>query len=316
MDPIFVTIGPLELRWYGLLIAGGVLLGAVWGVRLARGRGLDPAWMLDMTPWMVLAGLVGARIVYVLTSPGAFFGPGGDPLRAFAVWEGGLSIHGAVAGVVLVLAWGARRQRYDVWRYLDVLAPVMALGIIGGRLGNFMNGTDTSGRLTEWPIGFTWPEPGTATLGAVGRFLFGENMWTGFPGVCSEGSYIPLWQCTGEIVRGPVHLTQFYGFLVGFLLLFIIVWALRRSATPGYVFWQFVLWYSVLRFTIEEPFRDNPLFWNVYLADGLDQPGIGLFTLTQLFSIPLILIALYMLLVIDPDEQPKKERLTRKARGR
>lgn len=316
MDPIMIELGPLQVRWYGFLIALAIFLGAWWATRLARERALDAEKFLDMVIYLVIGGIIGARLVYVLTSPAAYFGPGGNPVAALYLWEGGLSFHGAVGGVLLALWLYARLTKLNMWAYLDIMMPTAALGIMGGRIGNFMNGTDTSGRLTEWPIGFTWPEPGTATLGAVGRFLFGENMWTGFPGVCSEGSYIPLWQCTGEIVRGPVHLTQFYGFLVGFLLLFIIVWALRRSATPGYVFWQFVLWYSVLRFTIEEPFRDNPLFWNVYLADGLDQPGIGLFTLTQLFSIPLILIALYMLLVIDPDEQPKKERLTRKARGR
>jgi phosphatidylglycerol:prolipoprotein diacylglycerol transferase len=316
MDPIMIQLGPLAIRWYGFFIALGVFGGAWWATRLARERGLDAEKFLDMVLYLVLAGVVGARLVYVLTSPSAYFGPGGNPVAALYLWEGGLSFHGAVGGILIALWLYARRHKLNMWAYLDIMVPTAALGIMGGRIGNFMNGTDTSGRLTNWPIGFTWPEPGTPTFGALGRVIFGDNLWAGFPGVCSEGSYIPLWQCTGEIVRGPVHLTQFYGFLVGFFLLFIIIWALRRSRTPGYVFWQFVLWYSVLRFVIEEPFRDNPLFWNVYLADGLDQPGIGLFTLTQLFSIPIILVALYMLLVIDPDHVDKKERLTQKARGR
>ena len=408
MDPIFVTIGPLELRWYGLLIAGGVLLGAVWGVRLARGRGLDPAWMLDMTPWMVLAGLVGARIVYVLTSPGAFFGPGGDPLRAFAVWEGGLSIHGAVAGVVLVLAWGARRQRYDVWRYLDVLAPVMALGIIGGRLGNFMNGTDTGGRLTDWAIGFRWPERGTETFGAVGRLVFGDDLWSGAPPACQAlrmaaavggeplrafavwegglsihgavagvvlvlawgarrqrydvwryldvlapvmalgiiggrlgnfmngtdtggrptdwaigfrwpergtetfgafGRFVfgdDLWSgappaCQavrmaaalgGEPEACVVHLTQLYGALVGVLVLGVVLWALARAKKHGAVILHAFLWYSVIRSVIEEPFRDNPLPWQVYLNESA---GVGLFTATQLASVAIVAVAWWLL---------------------
>ncbi len=290
MDPIFVTIGPLELRWYGLLIAGGVLLGAVWGVRLARGRGLDPAWMLDMTPWMVLAGLVGARIVYVLTSPGAFFGPGGDPLRAFAVWEGGLSIHGAVAGVVLVLAWGARRQRYDVWRYLDVLAPVMALGIIGGRLGNFMNGTDTGGRLTDWAIGFRWPERGTETFGAVGRLVFGDDLWSGAPPACQALRMAAA--VGGEPEACVVHLTKLYGALVGVLVLGVVLWALARAKKHGAVILHAFLWYSVIRSVIEEPFRDNPLPWRVYLNESA---GVGLFTATQLASVVIVAVAWWLL---------------------
>jgi phosphatidylglycerol:prolipoprotein diacylglycerol transferase len=82
---------------------------------------------------------------------------------------------------------------------------------------------------------------------------------------------VPLFRCVeqgGEILRGPVHLTQMYGVLVGLILIPILYWAFRRSRSSGFVFWQFVLWYSVLRSVIEEAFRDNPLYWNVYLSEG------------------------------------------------
>ena len=283
MDPILVTIGPLALRWYGVLIALGVVAGAAWTLRAAAVRGLDGEWLLDMAPWMVGAGILGARLVYVLTSPSAYFGPGGDPLRAFAVWEGGISIHGGIAGIVAVLAWQARRKGYDAWRYLDVLSPIAAFGIIGGRIGNLMNGTDTGGRLTSWPIGFTWPDPGTPTLGAFGRLVFGDPLWQYAPPVCRT---VPIGDpCV-------VHLTPMYGMLVGVLLIAVIAWALARTRAPGAVFLHMVLWYSVLRGVIEEPFRDNPLFWSAYL-DPVG--GVGLFTLTQLVSIPIVLVAAYLL---------------------
>lgn len=283
MDPILVTIGPLALRWYGVLIALGVVAGSAWTLRAAAARGLDGGWLLDMAPWMVGAGIVGARLVYVLTSPDAYFGPGGDPLRAFAVWEGGISIHGGIAGIVLVLAWQARRKRYDVWRYLDVLSPVAAFGIIGGRIGNLMNGTDTGGRLTEWAIGFAWPEVGTPTLGAFGRAVFGAPLWQYAPPVCRT---VPA----GEAC--VVHLTPIYGALVGVILIGVVAWALARARTPGAVFLHLVLWYSVLRGVLEEPFRDNPLFWNAYV-DPVG--GVGVFTLTQLVSVPIVLVAAYLL---------------------
>jgi phosphatidylglycerol:prolipoprotein diacylglycerol transferase len=283
MDPILISIGPLALRWYGVLIALGVVAGTAWTLRAARARGLDGGWLLDVAPWMVAAGIVGARLVYVLTSPSAYFGPGGDPLRAFAVWEGGISIHGGIAGIVLVLAWLARRKGVDVWRYLDVLSPVAAFGIIGGRIGNLMNGTDTGGRLTEWAIGFPWPEPGTATLGAFGRLVFGEPLWQYAPPVCRT---VPI----GEPC--VVHLTPIYGALVGVLLIGIVAWALARVRAPGGVFLHLVLWYSVLRGVLEEPFRDNPLVWPVYV-DPIG--GVGLFTLTQLVSVPIALVAAYLL---------------------
>lgn len=295
MDPIFIQLGPLAIRWYGLLIAVGVLAGSVMALREARARGLDPEKLLDMATWLVIAGIVGARLVYVLTSPAAFFGPGGSPVDALKVWQGGISIHGGVIGVVLATWLYSRAYGLNMWSYLDVMTPVAGFGIIGGRLGNIMNGTDTGGRLTNWPIGFTWPEPGTETFGVLGRLVFGEDLWSAFPGVCADGSYIPLWQCAGEIVRGPVHFTQLYGALIGVAVLAISLWALQRSRAPGYAFWQMVLWYSVLRAVFEETFRDNPLLFNAYLADGLNEPGIGLFTVTQVASVPLIIVAVLML---------------------
>ena len=355
MDPIFVQIGPLAVRWYGLLIAAGVLVGALWALRLAEKRGLNPERLLDMALWLVIAGVIGARLVYVLTSPAAYFGPGGNPLDALKVWEGGISIHGGVIGVMVAMWLYCRRHGLDMWAYLDVLTPVGALGIIGGRIGNIMNGTDTGGRLTDLGIGFTWPEPGTETFGAFGRFLFGDQLWQFAPPACGQ---VPA----GEAC--VVHFTQFYGVIVGLLLVAILAVALRRQTAasqaamtaagvapaagaaghaattagpggavagdaakgaaatkpvkappqpraskgrtngpvrrerhfvpnPGYVFWLFVFWYSILRSVLEEPFRDNPLPWQVYLNE---QAGIGLFTYTQLASIPLILLAAYLML--------------------
>lgn len=293
MDPIMIQLGPLALRWYGFLIALGVLIGSNWTLHEAKKRALDSEKLLDMTLWLVISGLVGARLVYVLTSPGAYFGPGGNPLSAFAIWQGGGSIHGGVLGIFVAVWVYSRRHNLNMWSYLDVLTPVGALGVIGGRIGNFMNGSDTTGRVTGWPVGFTWPEPGTHTFGAVGRFVFGEKLWVAAPQVLVNG----------DVAYGPVHLTQIYGVGIGIALIFILLWAFRRSRTPGFVWWQFVLWYSVLRSVFEETFRDNPLFWNVYLSEGINAPGVGIFTLTQLISIPLVLVAVYMLLTLPPSDE-------------
>lgn len=348
MDPIFVQLGPLAVRWYGLLIAAGVLIGAVWALRAAERRGLDPEKLLDMALWLVIAGVIGARLVYVLTSPAAYFGPNGDFVDVFKVWQGGISIHGGIIGVMLAMWLYCRQHGLDMWAYLDVLTPVGALGIIGGRIGNIMNGTDTGGRLTEMGIGFTWPEPGTETFGAFGRLIFGDELWQFGPPVCS--TLAPGEPCV-------VHFTQFYGVIVGVILLGIVWLALRQQAAataarqaaagsagstgtsavaatkaatappqprasnrsavnrggkakraerhwvpnPGYVFWLFAFWYSILRSVIEEPFRDNPLPWQVYLNDAT---GVGLFTYTQLASIPIVLVAIYMMLTSTSRSRP------------
>lgn len=304
MDPIMLQIGPLAIRWYGFFIALGVLIGSMWATRLAEERGLDSEKLLDMAVYLVIAGIIGARLVYVLTSPNAFFGPNGNPIDAFKIWQGGISIHGGIIGIVLATYVYARIHKLNMWSYLDVMSIVAPLGIMGGRLGNFFNGTDTGGRLTDWPIGVTWPDPGTETWGAFGRFIFGQNLWSFAPPACRN---VPI----GEAC--VVHNTPFYGIIVGFILLFIVIWALRRSRTPGFAFWSMILWYSVLRSVLEETFRDNPLPWNVFVNDSA---GIGFFTLTQLVSVVIILVALYLLLTMNPDKEEKKDTLTRKARGR
>lgn len=304
MDPVLISIGPLAIRWYGLLIALGVLAGSVWGVREARRRGMDADAIVDAAPWMVLAGLVGARLVYVVTSPDAFFGPGGRPLDAFAVWQGGISIHGSIVGVLLAVWWFAPRKGMKPWAVMDVLTPVGAFGIIGGRIGNLMNGTDTGGRLTSWSIGVAWPERGTETFGAVGRWIFGSDLWAYSPPVCST---VPA----GDPCI--VHLTPVYGMVVGILLIPWLAWAFRTSRRPGVVFAWFVLGYSLLRSLLEEPFRDNPLFFGVYL-DPVG--GVGVFTLTQLVSIPLIAIAAYGLFVLPGDDDKRSKLVRRAARSR
>ncbi|MEX2534672.1 MAG: prolipoprotein diacylglyceryl transferase [Trueperaceae bacterium] len=304
MDPIMLQVGPIAVRWYGFLIAAGVLVGALWATRLAPKRGVDADKLLDAAPLLVIAGIIGARLFYVLTSPSAFFGPNGDPLDAFKVWQGGISIHGGILGVVLALWIYARIRKMDMWAALDVMSLVGALGIIGGRIGNFMNGTDTGGRPTDWPIGFTWPQAGTETFGSFGRIVFGEPLWLYAPPACA--AVAPGGAC-------KVHLTPLYGALIGVALIFVVLWALRRTKAPGFAFWQFILWYSLLRSIVEEPFRDNPLFWPVYLNESA---GIGFFTLTQLVSIPIVLVALYLLFTMDPDSADRRERLAMRARGR
>jgi phosphatidylglycerol---prolipoprotein diacylglyceryl transferase len=304
MDQVMLQIGPVAIRWYGFLIALGVLIGSIWATREAERRDLDSEKLLDMAVWLVIAGIIGARLVYVLTSPSAFFGPGGDPLSALYVWRGGISIHGGIIGIMLATWLYCRRHKLNMWAYLDTMIPVGALGVIGGRIGNFMNGTDTGGRLTTLPIGFRWPDEGTPTFGQFGKIIFGEPLWIFKPPMCNT---IPA----GEACI--VHNTPLYGVIIGIILIFICLWALRRSKTPGFAFWQFILWYSVLRSLLEEPFRDNPLSWNVFNNDPI---GIGFFTLTQLASIPIILIAIYMLITMDPEQLEKKERLSMKARGR
>lgn len=276
MDPVMIEIGPVEIRWYGVLLTAAIFIGYYLAQRRLTRLGQDPELFESMAFWAVFIGFAGARAVYVLTNLPDF---AGNFWEVFAIWHGGISFHGGILAGGLVFWYFARRYKLPFYLYADSALPGVAIGIIAGRIGNFMNGSDTVGRLTSLPIGFTWPE------------------WaSGFPGICVPTNSLAFGYCAGEVVRGPVHLTQFYGLLVGAILLAMVYYWFSRNRPAGYAFWGFVFWYSLLRSVIEEPFRLNPLWWQVYENSEL---GIGLFTATQLASVPLMILGLYLMLRVS-----------------
>ena len=294
MNPVAFQVGSFTIAWYGILITAGILLGSWIGTRLARQRGLDAELFQSMVLWAVLWGVVGARAVFVATSWNLFAGKSGLALiyDMINVRQGGISIHGGLIAGILVLVYYARHYRLNFYRYADLFVPAVPLGIIGGRLGNIMNGSDTVGRVTGWSIGFQWP---------AGARAFHDS-------VCSPATPLNLISyCQNisgqQVMTAPVHFTQLYGVIIGVLLAVgTVFW--MRSKIPGWAFWQFWLWYSMLRAGWEETFRLNPLPWKVYLSEGPGQAGIGLFTETQLISIPLIVLAVVMLARIRRSAAP------------
>lgn len=152
--PLLFQLGPFSLRWYGLLIAMAVLLGLLLAMRLGRGRGVDPALIADLLPLMVLGAVVGARLYYVLLEWRQYRGAGLVDL--IAVWRGGIAIHGALIGGVLVAILFCRWRRQRFWPLLDVLVPAVALGQAIGRWGNFFN-SEAFGLPTELPWAITIP---------------------------------------------------------------------------------------------------------------------------------------------------------------
>lgn len=285
MNPVAFQIGSFTVAWYGILITAGILIGSWIGTRLARQRGLDVLLFQSMVLWAVLWGVVGARAVFVATSWNLFAGRSGLTLiyDVINVRQGGISIHGGLIAGILVLVYYARQYRLDFYRYADLFVPAVPLGIIGGRIGNIMNGSDTVGRVTGWSVGFQWPASARAFHDSVCNPATPLNLISYCQKVLGQ-----------QVMSAPVHFTQLYGVIIGALLAIgTVFW--MRSKIPGWAFWQFWLWYSVLRAGWEETFRLNPLPWKVYLSEGPGQAGIGLFTETQLISIPLIVLAVVML---------------------
>ncbi len=145
---IAVQIGPIVIRWYGILMATAIVVGLWLAYRQAKREGLPADDIIACAQWAILAGLVGARLYEVAFNWDYY---GRYPSKIVAVWEGGLAIHGGLILGPLVGVWLARRWKLPVLRVLDVAAPSVALGQAIGRWGNFFN-EEAFGR----PTGLPW----------------------------------------------------------------------------------------------------------------------------------------------------------------
>jgi phosphatidylglycerol:prolipoprotein diacylglycerol transferase len=151
--PLVFQLGPLALRWYGLLIATAVLLGLLLAMRLGRRRGIDPNLIADLLPVLVAGAVIGARTYYVALEWRQYQG---HWLNALAIWRGGIAIHGALIGGTLATMLYCRWRRQPFWTLLDVLVPAVALGQAIGRWGNFFN-SEAFGLPTNLPWKLTIP---------------------------------------------------------------------------------------------------------------------------------------------------------------
>jgi prolipoprotein diacylglyceryl transferase len=185
-----VHIGPLQLRAYGLCIALGVWAAAALCSRRFARRGGDPRLISSVALWAVPAGIIGARLYHVVTDYELYLPPGGHPLDAFKIWDGGLGIWGGVAGGLLVGARVARRRGADVALLLDCVAPALPLAQAIGRWGNYFN-QELFGKPTRLPWALRIDAAHRPAVYATARtfqpiFLY-ESLWD----LCVVG--IVLW---------------------------------------------------------------------------------------------------------------------------
>jgi phosphatidylglycerol:prolipoprotein diacylglycerol transferase len=160
-DPVVFSVGPLAVRWYGLMYLAGFAAGWWLGLRrIAQGRApLGRAQFDDLLFAAILGVILGGRLGYVLFyKPGYYFS---HPLEILAIWQGGMSFHGGFLGVLAAMVFVARRHRLRWLDVMDFLAPLVPLGIAAGRLGNFING-ELWGRATDLPWGMAFRGAGAA----------------------------------------------------------------------------------------------------------------------------------------------------------
>jgi len=145
--PDIVSIGPITLRWYGLLIASAVLIGVALSQYLAKKKGTDPEKVGDMVIWLVVLAIPCARLYYVLFEWPSYASRPGDII---AIWKGGIAIHGAVIGGTLGAWLFAKFNKLSFWQLCDIITPSLILGQAIGRWGNFFN-SEAFGGPTDLP---------------------------------------------------------------------------------------------------------------------------------------------------------------------
>jgi phosphatidylglycerol:prolipoprotein diacylglycerol transferase len=215
-DPVAIQLGPLAIRWYGLMyLVGFGIAYALGRLRIARGAaGRVTVDVLDDLLFFVVLGVIlGGRLGYVLFYKPAYYL--GHPAEILAVWQGGMAFHGGFLGVLLAVWWVARKHRLRWLELTDFLAPLIPLGLAAGRLGNFIN-AELWGRVTDVPWATIFPAAGP----------------------------------------DPRHPSQLYQFALEGVLLFMILWLFSARPRPvGAVSATFLIGYGLLR-AFAELFRE------------------------------------------------------------
>ena len=212
IDPVAVAIGPLKVHWYGLTYLGGLFF--AWWLAVRRSARPDMAirreQVDDLIFYAAMGVVLGGRLGYVL-----FYGLerlSADPGWLFRVWEGGMSFHGGLLGVIVAIALFGRRHRIPFAQMADFVAPLAPVGLALGRLGNFI-GQELWGRATDVPWAMIFPQ---------------------------------------DPLDLPRHPSQLYQFALEGCLLFVLIFVFSRRPRPAWaVSGLFLLGYGVLRFAAE-----------------------------------------------------------------
>jgi len=145
--PILIELGPIAIRWYGLLIASAVLIGVTLSQYLAKRRNVDPELLGDLAIWLVIGAIPCARLYYVAFQWENY---ADNPASAIAIWKGGIAIHGAIIGGAIAALIFAKINKISFWQLADLVAPSLILGQAIGRWGNFFN-SEAFGAPTDLP---------------------------------------------------------------------------------------------------------------------------------------------------------------------
>lgn len=229
MLPVLFEMGPLSVYAWGFTLSLAILAGTFTAIRLAKSIGIESDRILDLVIVLVIGGVVGARLFYVLIyEPDKYWR---EPLQVFAIWQGGLVYYGALIGGFISGTWYVIRKKLPFWPLADVVAPALALGYGIVRIGCFLNGCCY----------------GTET----GTFL---------------GVVFPYIEGTPCLDAAPRYPTQLFSSLLGFGIFGLLLFLWKRRRFDGQIFLLFVILYSIGR-SVVEVFRENlTVFGNITVS--------------------------------------------------
>ncbi len=267
-DPVAIHLGPLAVRWYGLMYLVGFVLFVVFGKIRARQNlltGWHPRDVDDMLFYGVFGVILGGRLGYILFYKPMYYLA--HPVETLAIWQGGMSFHGGFLGVLIALLVYARVRHKRWLDVTDFVAPLIPLGLAFGRLGNFING-ELWGRVTDagarWAVLF----PQAADEDKAWMALHPQQALT--------RGLAELYERTGMLPRHP---SQLYEAGLEGLVLFVLLWMYARRKRPlGAVSGLFLIGYGAFRFIVE--FAREP-------DDFLGLLALGL-SMGQWLSLPMI----------------------------
>jgi phosphatidylglycerol:prolipoprotein diacylglycerol transferase len=268
IDPIALSLGPLKIHWYGLMYLLA-FVSAWWlgrrRIRAGRLPGVDMNGLSDLAFYGMLGVVLGGRIGYILFySFGAFLD---NPLILFKVWEGGMSFHGGLLGVMAASLWWTRTHKLHYFDTMDFVAPLIPAGLGFGRIGNFI-GSELWGKYTDAGWGVVFPNGLPSQFAGMDLAMLKAQFQTG---------------ALNEFARHPSQLYQ--AFLEG-VVMFAALWWFSRKPRPRYaVSGLFALLYGVFRFAVE--FVRVP-------DEGIGYLAFGWLTMGQALSIPLIVLGLFL----------------------
>ncbi|HLR64668.1 MAG TPA: prolipoprotein diacylglyceryl transferase [Pseudogracilibacillus sp.] len=225
---MFFELGPFTIYWYGVIIASGLFLGLYLANREADKLGLQQGVMVDLIVFAAPIAIISARIYYVIFEWQQF--KGGSFIDLFAIWEGGIAIHGALIGSVLTALVFAKVKKMSFWQLADIAAPSIILGQAIGRWGNFMNQEAHGGAISE------------AAYNNFHQYL---------------PDFIMNQMCIGGAYYYPTFLYESIWNIIVFALL---IWLRRLNIRRGELFLNYVIMYSIGRFFIEGLRTDSLYF--------------------------------------------------------